>query len=163
MRLCGMWLPKAFSQGHQSLLAGLGHHLTSLSPLQPCALHSSSSSPSPFLCTLRVSTASLLHLSLTAPYSSKTRVSGLFLCSFFLEEWIFLFSLLQQHSDYTYWNPGANYFTPYCNTCVIGKYFEILPSAFSPWQFLLASQHEALPSRKPLLWGLAPQGSNSTK
>ena len=142
MRLCGMWLPKAFSLGHQSLLADLGHHLTSLSPLQPCALHSSSRSPSPFLCTLRVPTASLLHLSLTAPYSSKTRVSVLFLCSFFLEEWIFLFSLLQQHSNYMYWNPGANYFNhiiipvslvnilKYFTQCVFSL---AIPSSISAW------------------------------
>ena len=73
-RLCEMWLPESLA--HQSLPAGLGHHLTPLLPLQPCALDSSSSST-----TLDISTALLLCLSLMAPYSSKTNI--VFLSTFF--------------------------------------------------------------------------------
>ena len=75
-RLCGMWLPEFLSLAHRSLPAGLGHHLTPLLPLQPCALDSSSSST-----TLHMSIALLLRLSLMAPYSSKTNI--FFLGTFF--------------------------------------------------------------------------------
>ena len=75
-RLWGMWLPESLSLAHQSLSAGLGHPLSPLLPLQPCALDSSSSST-----TLHMSIALLLRLSLMAPYSSKTNI--FFLGTFF--------------------------------------------------------------------------------